>query len=92
MNEFLIVAEVDPEKQSLSLFQFGVFSNSIEAVSMFDLSLNRAEYKSFVTEALDHIAWYQERVKKIREDVNLQVEAEFHLKTAEEKGLKIAEA
>jgi hypothetical protein len=92
LKDFLLVAEVNPEAESLTLFQFGVFSNAIEAVSINDLSLTREAYKIFMTEALEHITWYNERVKKIREEVNLQVEAEFAKKSAEEKGLKIAEA
>jgi hypothetical protein len=92
LNEFKNASAVNPETDTLSLFQFGVLSNSIESVSMFDLSVNREEYTEFLNEAVGHIIWYNKRVAEIRSEVNMEVETEFQMKSAKEKGLTIAKA
>jgi hypothetical protein len=92
LNEFKRAAIADPEKDELTLFQFGVLSNSIESVSRFDLSLNREEYCNFLGEAVEHIVYYNKRVVEMRKEIEMQVETEFQMKTAKEKGLTMAKA
>jgi hypothetical protein len=92
LKEF-ISALTDTIDAPLTLFQFGVLSNSIEAVSMDQLTIESVqEYKEFINEAISHIEWYNDYVKKIRDEVNIEVEAEFQMRAASEKGLRIAEA
>jgi hypothetical protein len=93
LKEFAAVVVADPSTQ-LTLFQFGVLSNALEAVSPESIGFVNEEYYDFIQEALQHIEWYQERVKKIREEIELKVEQEFQMKNAVEntngefKGMK----
>jgi hypothetical protein len=94
LKEFASVVVADPYEK-LTLFQFGVLSNALEAVSPESIGFVNEEYYDFIQEALQHIEWYQERVKKIREEIELKVEQEFQMKNAVEnangefKGMKM---
>lgn len=77
-----------PEK--MTLFQFGILSNSIETVSQKQLSVHDELYEEFLSEAIEHIEWYGKRVQQIREEVQQKIDIEFNMKDAALKngGLK----
>jgi hypothetical protein len=70
------------EYDQLTLFQFGVLSNSLETVSPDALQLGEGSYCELMKEALDHILWYQDRIKELREQVQLEIDKEFSMKEA----------
>jgi len=84
LKEFADVVIADPFDK-LTLFQFGVLSNALETVSPNVLGFRAEAYYEFIQEALTHIEWYQQRVKKIREEIEIKVEQEFQMKDAVEK-------
>lgn len=55
--------------EQISLFQFGVLSNSLETKSPDELGLSPNEYCEFMQEALELIEYYGKRKKVIDEDV-----------------------
>jgi hypothetical protein len=86
LKEFAEVVKVDPFKE-LTLFQFGVLSNSLETISPHALDLIPEAYYDFIQEAVSHIEWYQNRVSEIRQGIEARVEQEFQMKGALEKPL-----
>lgn len=69
------------EDAHLTLFQFGVLSNSLETVSPDTLQADYIRYGELVKEALEHIHWYQNRMKEIRDHVQLEVDKQFAVAT-----------
>lgn len=67
----------------ITLFQFGVFSNSIEAVSPAKLELKGPAYCKLIDETVENIKYYGERIAEIRKEVETKVEEEFSMKAAE---------
>ena len=68
--------------EKLSLFQFGVLNNAIEAVSPNDLHLSSQEYVEFIGEVTSHIEYYTEVVTKLKEQIDLAVENDATIKDA----------
>lgn len=85
LKEYAKVVACDPH-DTLSLFQFGVLSNALETVSPDTLGLLDEDYENFITEAVEHIEWYQKRVKDLREEIQLKIDAEFKMKDASLNG------
>lgn len=72
INEFVDVVQALPKLEKsndISLFEFGVLSNSLECVSMDDLGLSPVKYVEFMGEVTELIGYYKKRVTVIREDV-----------------------
>lgn len=83
LEDFAHVAEFIPcQKPEPTLFQFGVLSNSLEAVSIEDLGTNAEEYVDLIKEATGYVRMYNERIKEIRTKVEKQAEEEFKSKIA----------
>lgn len=81
---FLGVIEVDPEAQDITLFQFGVLNNSLEYVSADQLGLDRKEYADFMrNEVMPLMQIWKDRVKAIREEITMQIEAELKMEMAQ---------
>lgn len=84
LKEFAEVVIADPYDK-LTLFQFGVLSNSLEFTAPEILGMMDEDYHAFIQEAVKHIEWYQNRVADIRKEIELKVEQEFQMKEAVEK-------
>lgn len=93
LKEFSEVVE-NADNYQFTLFQFGVLSNSLEMVSPDTLALNNKSYAELIKEATDHITWYQNRIKELQKEIELEVESEFKAKDliAGKSNLKVAEA
>lgn len=81
LGEFAKVMDCDilgrgSEDSTITLFQFGVLSNSLEAVSPTQLGLNQKQYVELVEEAVGHIKYYAERLAKIKKEAEDTVELE----------------
>jgi hypothetical protein len=70
----------------LTFFQFGIMSNSIESVSPVELDLTKKKYVQVIAELNDHIKTYTERIKTMRNDVDMEVEQEYSMKMAAATG------
>lgn len=68
--------------EKLSLFQFGVLSNSLEAVSQDQLGLPDELYNELLTEACTHIEWYRKRTEEIRIEIEKKIDSKFQMKEA----------
>lgn len=69
--------------EQITLFQFGVLSNSIEAVTPMDLNLSGPEYCGLIDQTVENIKFYGERIAEIRKEVEDRVEEEFSVQAAE---------
>lgn len=65
----------------LTLYQFKLIQNALEAVSMHQLGLNEREYCQLIDESLKYIADFSTEINELRDTIILQVEAEFRQKT-----------
>lgn len=74
------------EYHQLTLFQFGVLSNSLELVSPDALNIGEHDYCKLIEEALQHIEWYQSRIKELRDQVQIEIDKEFSVKEAAANG------
>lgn len=90
LSDYAKAVEADFESGRVTLFQFGVLSNSIESVSPDQLRMKPPEYLEFIREVKTHIATYSKIVTKIRQDVELEAEAEYKAKAAVNGTLKVA--
>jgi|GEM_PF-5339874 len=95
LAEFAKVVGCDPNGP-LTLFQFGVMANSLEAVSPEELCIGATDYVSLINEVVANIEVYQKRIVKLREEVQIEVEKSYQMKMAAagvNNGLKpVAEA
>lgn len=66
----------------LTLFQFGILSNSLEAVSQDDLSIDDENYEKLLVEATSHIEWYGKKATEIRNTIEKKVDADYEMKAA----------
>lgn len=83
VNLFAMCVSVDPEKDPISLFVWGVMNNAIEWASPATLGLSSADYHDFVTnEIWPNMQWWKTRVVEIRNEIEMSVAAEFKAKTA----------
>src|SRR5688572_25958251 len=61
--------------ENITLFQFGILSNCMEAVSVDDLSIcSPSEYAELMKEAVEHIKWYGARVEAMRKEIDKEVD------------------
>jgi hypothetical protein len=75
---FVNVVAVDPEKQDITLFQFGVLNNSLEYCTPNQLGLTREEYIDFMTnEVIPMMELWKVRVRAIRDEITQVVELEL---------------
>lgn len=101
LKEFKEVLQCLPrldKGEPISLFEFGVLSNSVESVSMKDLNITPSTYCKYIEEALEHIEYWGKRNKIIRADAEKKASSDIQLKLvmlskAKENNLKpVAEA
>lgn len=80
----------------LTLFEFGVLSNSLETKSTKELGLSPKEYSELIHEALEHIEYYNKRLVVIREEVKKRAHNDMKMKSvalaASENPLKSVKA
>lgn len=92
LGDFAKVVNADFDN-GITLFQFGVLNNCLEAASFDDLGFtSTADYQSFMTDTVDNIKWYGERVAAIRKEIEIKVEQEFMMKAQTSNGLKAVKA
>lgn len=84
LKEFAEAIKCDALCGNITMFQFGVLSNSIESVSIDELSLDKEEYLALVKESLEHIKYYNEWFEKTRKEITLKVDQDYQLKMAAE--------
>lgn len=83
--QFLMCLRTDPVKNDITLFQFGVLNNALENISPNEMGLSREEYVDLMeNEVLPLMEIWKQRVKSIREEIILQVDAEFKVQMAME--------
>lgn len=86
LQEFLKVVVLDKERdleeKNISFFQFGILSNSIEAISPAKLGLGGEEYEIIVTELIENVAFYNTEVAKFRDEIAKMVDEETAMKAA----------
>lgn len=62
LSDFADIVAVDPMLKRLTYFEYGVLSNSLEAVSPEALAMDNATYKKFISEeCVPHIKYWNER-------------------------------
>ncbi len=61
----------------LSIFEFGILSNCLESVTPDQLVMNPDEYRELINEAVELIKLYQKHIEKVKEQVRLEMEAEY---------------
>jgi len=76
------------ENKNITLFQFGVMSNAIEAVSANQLGMCPASYFDLVKEVVENIKHYQARINAICNECDIQAEKEISMKKAATLGEK----
>jgi hypothetical protein len=89
-----VVEKANPnETIDITLLEFGILANSVEAVSPHALELSTPEYVSFVNETVGNMKFYNQRVAQLQDDIRLQVDEEFKVKDIANGNLKaVAEA
>lgn len=83
INEFVAVVESLPKLEKgddISLFEFGVLSNSLECVSPDDLGLSHNKYVEFMHEVTELIEYYNKRITVIRQDVQKRAQEDINRK------------
>lgn len=70
------------DKSSVSLFEFGVLTNSLECVSPNLLELGDEEYGTFISETIMLIEYFKKRSKEIRIAGDSKVDADLQMKLA----------
>lgn len=92
LQEFLKVVVLAKDglhlDSQISYFQFGIMSNSLEAVSPFKLGLTAEEYEILVTELTKNIKFYNDQVAIFREDIQKEADTYIQMKAASMNGLQ----
>jgi len=90
LGDFAKVLSVDVYEDGITLFQFGVLNNCLEAVSFNDLHLcSKKDYAQLMEETVINIKWYGERIAAIRKQIEIDVEQEFLMKATAGNGLRM---
>jgi hypothetical protein len=82
LKKFAEVLHSVNKKEPITLFVFGILSNSLDLISPSIFSISIEDYVLIINESVSHIEFYSETVKQIREEVDLKIEKEYKLKMA----------
>lgn len=81
-SEVVKIAERIMDVPEITLFQFGVLSNTLETISCNELELAPVQYYSFIQDCLPLIKYYGERTSVIRKECDAKAQEEITMKAA----------
>lgn len=82
LSEFVKVIGNDITDNQITMFQFGIHSNAVEELTFEESGMSIERYVSVLTEASDHIKYYNAQIKIIQERIQKEVEEEVKLRLA----------
>lgn len=75
------VNAINADRPQLTLTQFQVIANSLDAVSIEQLEISEEAYSDLVDKTFSLIDIWEKKIKKINDDATLEAEAEYTAKS-----------